>query len=280
MEKTNKAYETIDKAVSLYVSTFKFTDKYKPIRPHLMITGPSGSGKTFTTNEVCGHYGVNFLKINAAQLTPEIAKGPSLTRLLKPIESLSPNVPCVVFFDEFDKLFVDKNNTDSIEIQNELLTIMEADSTSVLDQFGHYKGIKVNHIMFIFGGSFGGVPMSKPELAKIGLREEFLGRIAYVTNFKKPTLKAIASSVQKNHSLISYMRLLEINKVNKKEIKQESTILSEILQKRLKDNYESGGKYGFRMIDNIVMEYIIGDITETPKEQIESESIEKEIQYD
>ena len=100
------------------------------IKPHFILTGESGSGKTFTIQNLAVKYKMNFLEINAAQLTKEGVSGNSLSKALTPLLNLQRQLT-VIFVDEFDKLFISGNSNDSSAhesttgVQNEFLKLLE-----------------------------------------------------------------------------------------------------------------------------------------------------------
>lgn len=59
------------------------------IRPHFILTGESGSGKSFTIKQLCGMNELNFLEVNAAQITKEGISGNSLSKILSPLANYS-----------------------------------------------------------------------------------------------------------------------------------------------------------------------------------------------
>lgn len=83
------------------------------IRPHFILTGESGSGKSFTIKQLCGMNELNFLEVNAAQITKEGISGNSLSKILSPLANYS-HTPIVVFVDEFDKLFINGNTNSQL----------------------------------------------------------------------------------------------------------------------------------------------------------------------
>ena len=66
------------------------------IKPHFILTGESGSGKTFTINNLAVKYKMNFVEINAAQLTKEGTAGNSLSKALSTLSS-SSGKPTICF---------------------------------------------------------------------------------------------------------------------------------------------------------------------------------------
>jgi len=82
------------------------------IKPHFILTGESGSGKTFTIQNLAVKYKMNFLEMNAAQLTKEGVSGNSLSKALTPLLNLQKQLT-IISVDEFDKLFISGNSNDS-----------------------------------------------------------------------------------------------------------------------------------------------------------------------
>ncbi len=73
------------------------------IKPHFILTGESGSGKTFTINNLAVKYKMNFIEINAAQITKEGTSGNSLSKCLTPLLNLQHGLT-IVFVDEDSSL--------------------------------------------------------------------------------------------------------------------------------------------------------------------------------
>lgn len=110
-----------------------FVNSNCKIRPHFILTGESGSGKSFTIKQLCDMNELNFLEVNAAQITKEGISGNSLSKILSPLVNYS-HTPIVVFVDEFDKLFINGNtnsqlaNESTASVQNEFLKLLESDT--------------------------------------------------------------------------------------------------------------------------------------------------------
>lgn len=90
-----------------------FVNSNCKIRPHFILTGESGSGKSFTIKQLCDMNELNFLEVNAAQITKEGISGNSLSKILSPLVNYS-HTPIVVFVDEFDKLFINGNTNSQL----------------------------------------------------------------------------------------------------------------------------------------------------------------------
>ena len=167
----------------------------------LFITGKTGSGKTHLIKTLCQMAGVNFLAVNATHMSNSGFKGMTLADIGEMLLSQAGHERLaefsVVFFDEFDKLFLDGAN--SVRdwhkaLATELLTIIEGSSDfPVKDK----KGIPTHHMMFVLGGSFAmhqdnapigfttipnktTVPMDLVGLSEYGLPDELSGRIGRI----------------------------------------------------------------------------------------------------
>ena len=66
-----------------------FVNSNCKIRPHFILTGESGSGKSFTIKQLCDMNELNFLEVNAAQITKEGISGNSLSKILSPLVNYS-----------------------------------------------------------------------------------------------------------------------------------------------------------------------------------------------
>lgn len=137
-----------------------FVNSNCKIRPHFILTGESGSGKSFTIKQLCEMNELDFLEINAAQITKEGISGNSLSKILSPLVNYG-RVPVVVFVDEFDKLFVSGNTNSQLAsesticVQNEFLKLLESETTSVFGDYGKYITVPINNVLFVFaGGTF------------------------------------------------------------------------------------------------------------------------------
>lgn len=170
------------------------------IRPHFILTGESGSGKSFTIKQLCGMNELNFLEVNAAQITKEGISGNSLSKILSPLANYS-HTPIVVFVDEFDKLFINGNtnsqlaNESTASVQNEFLKLLESDTTSVFGDYGKYISVPIDNVLFVFAGAFNNEPhITLDRLRDFGVKTEFLGRVGLIYNTKPLTLEDLYPS--------------------------------------------------------------------------------------
>jgi ATP-dependent protease Clp ATPase subunit len=223
------------------------------IRPHFILTGASGSGKSITIKSIADSNELNYLEVNAAQLTKEGTSGNSLSKVLSPL-SQTAGKPTIVFVDEFDKLFISGNSNDShahestTGVQNEFLNILESDNTSVYGDYGKYVTIPIKNILFVFAGAFNGEEnISIDRLREIGLKTEFLGRVGLVYNTKPLTLEDLYTIIEQSPLLNMYLKLFE--DADKEQVIYE---LKAFIQK----NYELN-TLGARLINTMIHQYFI-----------------------
>lgn len=235
------------------------------IRPHFILTGPSGSGKSYIIKNIAEEYEMSFIEINAAQLTKEGTSGNSLSKALSPIMQLQ-NKPCIIFVDEFDKLFISGNSNDSCAhesttgVQNEFLKILESDTASVFGDYGKYININIKNTLFIFAGAFNGEEnISLDRLREIGIKTEFLGRVGLVYNVNKLKLEDLYEIIENSELLEKYLILFE-------GIERE-TVVNEI-KKHINKNYENN-TLGARLVNTLINQYFIkGGLLETEVKEI------------
>lgn len=223
------------------------------IRPHFILTGSSGSGKTYTIKQLAKKLELDFLEINAAQLTKEGTSGNSLSKALSPLLQMGDN-QAIVFVDEFDKLFISGNNNSQLAhestngVQNEFLKVLEAEETSVFGDYGKYVQASTKNLLFVFAGAFNGEEnINLDRLRKLGIKTEFLGRVGLVYNTNNLTLDNLNTILENSPLLESYINLFE-------DIDRDEVITS--LKKYLKKNYNLN-TIGARMVNTLINQYFI-----------------------
>jgi len=253
MKNNNKVIgqEVLIKEVNKILEIFKASKC--TVRPHFILTGPSGSGKSFTIKNLAQENELGFLEINAAQLTKEGTSGNSLSKALSPLSQLGSK-PCIVFVDEFDKLFISGNSNDSAAhesttgVQNEFLKVLESDTASVFGDYGKYINVPIKNVLFIFAGAFNGEEnISLDRLREIGLKTEFLGRVGLVYNTMPLTLDSLYAIIDKSELLSKYLELFE--GVDREQVTYE-------LKAYIKRNYEMN-TLGARLINTLIHQYFI-----------------------
>jgi transitional endoplasmic reticulum ATPase len=94
----------------------------------ILLFGPPGVGKTFFARAVAGEYGMNLMHVSTGDLVGGIV-GQSAQNIDKAFEKALENLPCVLFFDEFDSVAQRREGTPDQESRrtvNQLLTSLEA----------------------------------------------------------------------------------------------------------------------------------------------------------
>lgn len=222
------------------------------IKPHFILTGESGSGKTFTINNLAVKFKMNFLEVNAAQLTKEGTSGNSLSKALTPLVNKT-NELTVVFIDEFDKLFISGNSNDSSAhesttgVQNEFLKLLEGRVTQVFGDYGKYVSVPIDKVLFVFAGAFNGEKdLTLDRLRSIGLKTEFLGRVGLVYNTNPLTFENLCDIVDNSDLLNRYCELFG------SDFEEVSLYIKGYIQKFYDKN-----TLGARMINTLIQQYFI-----------------------
>lgn len=248
---SNNQKESID-SIRKIVKIFKTSEGN--IRPHFTLTGPSGSGKSWAIQAIADELEVGYMEINAAQLTKEGTSGNSLSKALAPIQQ-HPNVPMIIFVDEFDKLFISGNSNSSLAhettngVQNEFLKVLESDEASVFGDYGKYHQVSVKNALFIFAGAFNGEEnIDIDRLRDFGIKTEFIGRVGLVYNLEKLSLNDLILILEDSKLLRDYLTLFE-GSANKKECVKT-------ISKFIKENYEQN-TLGARLVNSLIHQYFI-----------------------
>ena len=94
----------------------------------ILLHGPPGVGKTFFSRAIAGEYGLNLMHVSTGDLVSGI-QGGSARNIDKAFTTALDNLPCLLFFDEFDSVAQRRDNTPDQESRrtvNQLLTSLEA----------------------------------------------------------------------------------------------------------------------------------------------------------
>lgn len=253
----------LDKIISIFEAS------EGTIKPHFILTGESGSGKTFTINSLAVKYKMNFIEINAAQLTKEGTSGNSLSKALTPLTNMT-NKPIVCFVDEFDKLFISGNSNSDLAhettngVQNEFLHVLETEKASVYGDYGKYINVQCNNILFVFAGAFNGEDnISIDRLRELGVKTEFLGRVGLVFNTELLTLESLYQILEESTLLNRYIDLFE-------NIDKEEVIY--LIKAKLQSSYEYN-TLGARLVNTLINQYFIkGNLNEESEKQVTFQS--------
>jgi len=93
----------------------------------ILLHGPPGVGKTFFAEAIAGQYGLNFIHVSTGDLVSSL-QGGSAQNIDKAFDTAMQNLPCLLFFDEFDSVAQRRTGTPDQESRrtvNQLLTALE-----------------------------------------------------------------------------------------------------------------------------------------------------------
>lgn len=225
------------------------------LRPHFWLVGPSGSGKSWSVQQLAFQNQLNFIEINAAQLTREGVSGNSLSKAMSSLRNFAGK-PTIVFVDEFDKLFIAGNDNSEMAhdsttaVQNEFLKVVESDSAQVFSNYGKYVSTSTEKCLFIFAGAFNGKQdLTIDDMRDYGVKTEFLGRIALIFNIQPPSLSSLLGLLKTSPILMDYCQLFP--QVNPDEAYE--AIATEVAK-----NFEQN-TLGVRMVNTLIHQYFIYD---------------------
>jgi transitional endoplasmic reticulum ATPase len=94
----------------------------------ILLHGPPGVGKTFFARAIAGEYDLNLMHVSTGDLIGGI-QGQSAQNIDKAFKTAAQNLPCLLFFDEFDSIAQRRDNSPDQESRrtvNQLLTSLEA----------------------------------------------------------------------------------------------------------------------------------------------------------
>ena len=94
----------------------------------ILLHGPPGVGKTFMARAIAGEYGLNLMHVSTGDLVSSL-QGGSAQNIDKAFQTALDNLPCVLFFDEFDSVALRRDSSpdqESRKTVNQLLTSLEA----------------------------------------------------------------------------------------------------------------------------------------------------------
>lgn len=192
------AYNKIEKILNVYLQS------KTEIRPHFFLTGATGSGKTHTVTVLADLLGIQVINVNCAQLTNEGIAGNSISKALAPLADYQHN-PIIVFMDEFDKAISKESEVTSGAVQQEILKLIEDDTTEVFGAYGKYNRVQTSNVLFVFAGSFGGAEIENiNDLLQHNVKPELLGRIGLSYHVERASLEALIKLVEKSELLDEY----------------------------------------------------------------------------
>ena len=102
-------------------------ERYRISFNGILLHGPPGVGKTFIARATAGEFGLNFVRVVTGDLISKWL-GESAKNVAAAFRFAAANVPCVLFFDEFDSVALrrdDEPNNESRRVVNQLLSSLE-----------------------------------------------------------------------------------------------------------------------------------------------------------
>lgn len=225
-EKWDDWFQKMNKALNITMPETDNTRKqlYLPefYNPPIFLTGKTGSGKTHTIKQLCKMFDINFVAINSTTISNAGYKGITLADIgAELLQNANYNTHqakfSVVFFDEFDKLFLSKDTTLGIyhlSLVSEILTIIEGTTPFPIKDS---DGLDSSRMLFFLGGSFNmhqakenqpigftgektlkDTPNSQLHLTKFGLPDELAGRIGQILAMQSLTDEQILEILLKS----------------------------------------------------------------------------------
>lgn len=244
------------------------------IRPHLILTGPSGSGKSHIAQHLAEEHEINFLEVNAAQLTKEGTSGNSLSKALSPLANSAGGLT-ICFVDEFDKLFISGNSNSHLAhettngVQNEFLKVLESRYASVYGDYGKYVDVPVDRVLFIFAGAFNGEEeITLDRLREFGIKTEFLGRVGLIYNLEKLSLESMYHTLLNSRLLAMYLKLFP--DVKKEQVVED--VMNVVAQLHEKNTL------GIRILNTLLNRYFIND-GKLETEEVKQSSFQKTLSF-
>jgi transitional endoplasmic reticulum ATPase len=102
-------------------------ERYRISFNGILLHGPPGVGKTFVAQATAGEFGLNFVRVVTGDLISKWL-GESAKNVAAAFRFAAANVPCVLFFDEFDSVALrrdDEPDNESRRVVNQLLSSLE-----------------------------------------------------------------------------------------------------------------------------------------------------------
>ncbi len=119
--------QEVEDSVGLLLAFEDEAETYKLTFNGILLYGPPGTGKTFFAQATAGEFGLRYLRVAVSDLVSKYA-GESAKNIERVFATAAANLPCVLFFDEFDSVAGRRDDDSSEEnrrVVNQLLTSLE-----------------------------------------------------------------------------------------------------------------------------------------------------------
>ena len=118
----------LDESVGLLLKHPDEAERYGIEWNGILLHGPPGVGKTFFAQAIAGQYDLSLIHVSTGDLVSSLVGG-SAQNIQKAFDTALANLPCLLFFDEFDSVAQRREGTPDQEARrtvNQLLTSLEA----------------------------------------------------------------------------------------------------------------------------------------------------------
>jgi transitional endoplasmic reticulum ATPase len=118
----------VDESVGLMLKHPDDAERYGIEWNGILLHGPPGVGKTFFARAIAGEYDLSLMHVSTGDLVSSL-QGGSARNIGKAFDTAMQNLPCLLFFDEFDSIAQRRDQNPDQEARrtvNQLLTSLEA----------------------------------------------------------------------------------------------------------------------------------------------------------
>ena len=119
--------ELLSDTFGLILAFSQQAERYRINFNGILLHGPPGVGKTYLARATAGEFGLNFVRVITGDLISKWL-GESAKNVAGAFQFAAANVPCVLFFDEFDSVASrrdDEPDSESRRVVNQLLSSLE-----------------------------------------------------------------------------------------------------------------------------------------------------------
>jgi transitional endoplasmic reticulum ATPase len=117
----------LDETLGLLLAFDAEADRYRISFNGILLHGDPGVGKSFLAQATAGEFGLNFLPVSSSDLISKYV-GESAQNVAQLFREAARNVPCLLFFDEFDSIAERRDeglSEESTRVVNQLLQSLE-----------------------------------------------------------------------------------------------------------------------------------------------------------